>query len=77
MEFIVKPFSNAIEFTTTRGKFPGKHKGKYAIRSISINITSNDPGDLTLMMKNIKPIERAIINELNKNFMKGVKNEKN
>ena len=75
MEFIIKPFSNAIEFTTTRGRFPGKHKGKYAIRSISINVTSDNLDDLTLMMKNIKPIERAIINELNKNFMKGKKNE--
>lgn len=75
MEFIVKPFSNAIEFTTSRGKFPGKHKGKYAIRSISISITSDDPGTLTIMMKNVKPIEKAIVKELNKNFMKGNKNE--
>jgi len=75
MDFIVKPFSNAIEFTTTRGKFPGKHKGRYAIRSISISITSDDPGTLTIMMKNVKPIEKAIIKELNKNFMKGNKNE--
>lgn len=75
MDFIVKPFSNAIEFTTTRGKFPGKHKGRYAIRSISISITSDDPGTLTIMMKNVKPIEKAIIKELNKNFMKENKNE--
>ena len=76
MEFIVKPFSNAIEFSTHRGMYVGKHKGKYAIRSISIMITSDKPDDLKLMMINKKPIEKAIITELNKNFMKGRKNEK-
>ena len=70
MEFMVKPLHNTIEFSTHRGKYVGKHKGKYFIKSISIGMTSDKPDDLKLMSINKKPIEKAILIELNKNFYK-------
>ncbi len=68
MEFIIKPLSNSIEYTTNRGQYKGKHKAKYIVKCISINITADDPTDLMLMSMHRKPIEKAIIQELNKNM---------
>ncbi len=68
MEFIVKPLSNSIEYITTRGQYKGKHKAKYIVKHISISITADDPTDLMLMSMHRKPIEEAIIQELNKNM---------
>ncbi len=67
MEFIIKPSSNSVEYTTHRGVYKGKHKGRYIVRYISVALTSDDPTDLMLLSKHKKPIERAIINELNSN----------
>lgn len=67
MEFIIRPNSNGIEYTNTRGDYKGKHKGRYIVKSISVVLTSDDPIDLYLMSKYRKRIERAIVGELNKN----------
>lgn len=67
MEFIIRPNSNGIEYTNTRGNYKGKHKGRYIVKSISVVLTSDDPADLYLMSKYRKRIERAIVGELNKN----------
>ncbi len=75
MEFIINPLANEIKYETERGKYPGKHSGKYVIRSITVTLTSDDPGDLLIMTKHKKPIEKAIMNELNKTFSK-IKEEK-
>ena len=66
MEYIIKPLSNSIEYITTRGQYKGKHKAKYIVKYISISITADDPTDLMLMSKHRKPIEKAIVQELNK-----------
>lgn len=70
MEFIIKPLSNRIEFKTHRGKYPGTHHGKYTVNSILVTLTSDSPETLIIMGKNKKPIEQAIINELNKKYRK-------
>ena len=40
MEFIIRPISNGIEYTNTRGDYKGKHKGRYIVKSISVVLTS-------------------------------------
>ena len=75
MEYIIRPLSNGVEYITTRGQYKGKHKAKYIIKHISIILTADDPVDLMLMAKHRKPIEKAIIQELNKN-VGGRKNDK-
>ncbi len=67
MEFVIKPNANSVEYTTNRGVYKGKHKGRYIVKYISIALTSDDPTDLMLLAKHKKPIERAIVNQLNSN----------
>lgn len=74
MEFIIRPLSNKIEYTNTRGNYKGKHSGRYIVKSISVVLTSDKPEDLMLMSKYRKRIERAIVNELNSN-VRGKKND--
>ena len=74
MEFIIRPLSNKIEYTNTRGHYKGKHSGRYIVKSISVVLTSDKPEDLMLMSKYRKRIERAIVNELNSN-VRGKKND--
>ena len=69
MEFIIRPISNGIEYTNSRGNYKGKHKGRYIVKSISVVLTSDDPADLYLMSKYRKRIERAIVNKLNQNVV--------
>ena len=67
MEFIIRPLSNKIEYTNIRGNYKGNHSGRYIVKSISVVLTSDSPEDLMLMSKYRKRIERAIVNELNRN----------
>ena len=76
MEFIIKPLSNGIEYSPKRGVFKGKHKGKYIVTNISINITADDPNDLQILMMHKKKIEIELINQLNKYFSKRKDDEK-
>lgn len=68
MDFIIRSRSNGVEYTTTRGAYKGTHKGKYIIKHLSIVLTADDPTDLMLLGKFRKPIEKAIIQELNNNL---------
>ena len=75
MEFVIKPNANSVEYTTNRGVYKGKHKGRYIVKSISVVLTSDDPADLYLMSKYRKRIERAIVNKLNQNVVGRDKND--
>lgn len=75
MEFLIRPLSNGIEYTNTRGNYIGKHKGQYIVKSISVVLTSDSPADLYLMSKYRKRIERAIVSELNRGLGGRKKND--
>lgn len=70
MEFVIKS-KNKIEYQTRKKLL----KGQFIVRSISIGMTSKDPNDLAILQMHKGLIEKAIIKELNKNCMKGDKNE--
>ena len=75
MEFNIRPLSNKIQYTNTRGNYKENHSGSYIVKSISVVLTSDDPTDLMLMSKYRKRIERAIVNELNRGIGGRKKND--
>ena len=66
MDYIIKPDSNKIEY----------HDGKdvitcsYILKNITFTLTADDPYDLSVLMKRKKQIQKAIVDELNKNVCK-------
>lgn len=63
MEFVIKP-RNQIEYKTRKKLL----KGSFVVKNISIQLTSNDPNDLALLMMHRGLIEKSIVEKLNKKF---------
>lgn len=63
MEFVIKP-RNKIEYKTRKKLL----KGSFTVKSITIQLTSDDPFDLSILMMHRKKIEDAIIEKINKKY---------
>lgn len=63
MEFVIKP-RNKIEYKTRKKLL----KGSFTVKSITIQLTSDDPFDLSILMMHRKKIEDAIVEKINKKY---------
>ena len=63
MEFVIKP-RNQIEYKTRKKML----HGSFVVKNITIQLTSKDPFDLSILMMHRKKIEDAIVDKINKKF---------